>query len=431
MIGVMGAVAVFAIVPLVAGGARRMVAWSTAAAYLLLLGVASAAPEWSTLDSAPASFLAVSAGFVLLGVTLWVAGRGSSARAYEQSRLSAFGPSARRVGEFFQFAAIVVLAYVTWPLLRIASWRGPVAALGLGVSGVVLAFAFRWLKVSERIQRVDDRWLARSHPATSSDDRRVAVAAWVVFVAALLAVIAAHGLCLVTVAAVAAVVAAHLLTRRAGKGSPFPLRPIVAALSLFAFYFAVRTIAGSDIALHFPGILETPFSDAAEAALALVVGLGAWMMIGLWPFHGAGAGSAAAIVGGAFLIRWGNGLIPDGMMHAAPIFAIVAMVAALHASATGRVGEFAGALGVLAVTAHERGAWAFFGIASCLAVVRLVPKEAMRVPLCPPGLDRRQFGAILLIPALAVTLPWMLRGEAFQAAVAMVAGVPLALSLRD
>lgn len=421
-------VLLLAILPLYLGRVRPAFAWVMGGIFLLLLGTAGPRQEWEMLANAPTSFLAVSAGFSWLGFGLlgygwWVGWRGGAL----------LGPPTRTsiALALLLLAVIVAMLADAWPLLYLASWRGPVVALGLGATGAVLALLFGWLKLPSRIQALDDRWLARTHPPAPALSAQAELFTWCALLAAVLLVLLSHALIAFGLGAFAFVVAAQRVMRQRGKSSPIPLRPILAIISLFVFYFAVRTIAGGDIPLRFPGILETPFSFAAEASLALVIGLGAWVMLGLWPFHGAGAGSAAAIVGGAFLIRWGNGLIPDGMAHAAPLFAIVAMVAALHAAATGRVGEYAGALGVLAVTTPHRMAWAFFGVASCLALVRLLPNGGNRVPLCPPGLDRRQFGAILLIPILGVALPSMLRGESFQTAVAVLAGVPLVLGMRE
>jgi len=103
------------------------------------------------------------------------------------------------------------------------------------------------------------------------------------------------------------------------------------------------------------------------------------------------------------------GLIPMGIVHAVPLFALVAAFATVHAAATGRVGEYTAALGVLAVTTAQGGAWALFALASLVALMRLVDYHP---PI--PGLDRRQLAGVALIPALAAVLPMALRGETFR-----------------
>ena len=409
-----------ALLPLLGSGSRRAVGWSLVGALLILLGVAAATPDWSDLGAAPATFTAVSAGFVWLGTAVIAAGAWSASRAGDEFSLKRLGPVGANLGIT---AAALAGAYVIsaiWPLLYAGSWRGVLAAAGLGASGAVLAVAVPRARVAEGIRWLDRRWLAPTRVAGAPLATRAAQITWALLVAAVLVVLFTPHLFAFTAGALGATAAGYRLARPLGRTPRAPVQEVVAGAALLVFLWWVWTIAGSEIPLRFPGILETPFSDAAEAALALVVGLGAWALLGLWPWHGAGPGSALALVGGVFLIRWGAGLIPGGVLHAAPIYAVVVVAAVVHAAATGRVGEYTAALGVLAVLGGGDGAWGLFGLASCLATLRLANYE---VPIA--GLDRRQIGGIVLLPLLAWALPTMLTGQTFATVVAVLSGAAL------
>ena len=419
-IDLLAALDALTILPLLGSGSRRAVGWSTVGAFLIILGIASAAPDWATLASAPDTFLAVSAGFVWLGVSCIAFGGWAASQEEQTLALHPAGPVA--VNLAITLAAVIMLyvLYRAWPLLVGGNWRGLIAALGLGGTGVVLVLVLPFTRAARGFKWVDDRWLARKPtpgPCLEERGRRIV---WGVALAGVVALLWSGYLFVAVIAALVTVVAAHRLAREAGRAPALPVQPIVVAISLLTFTWFVVTIAGADLPLHFPDILDAPLSDTAEALLALILGLGVWSLLGLWPFHGAGPGSALALVGGALLLRWGVGLIPIGIEHAAPLFALVAAYAALHAAATGRVGEYTAALGVLAVTSGQRGTWALFVLASLVALMRL---SDYHPPI--PGLDRRQLAGVALIPALAAVLPGALRGETFLTVVAVIAGVAL------
>jgi hypothetical protein len=414
------------ILPLLGSGSRRAVGWSTVGALLIILGVASAAPDWATLSTAPDTFLAVSAGFVWLGVTCLAFGGWAASQEEATLALHPAGPVALNLAIT---AAAVIVSYVlyrAWPLLVGGNWKGLAAAIGLGGMGVVLALGLPLLRGARMFKWIDERWLARTYPPGPCFEERGRRIVWGVTLAAVAALLWSGYLYVGVIAALVAVVAAHRLGREAGRAPALPVQPIVVALSLLTFTWLVVTIAGADIPLHFPDILDAPLSDTAEAMLALILGLGIWSLLGLWPFHGAGPGSALALVGGALLLRWGVGLIPAGIEHAMPIFALVAGFATLHAASTGRVGEYTAALGVLAVAGGEKGTWALFALASLVALMRL---SEYHPPI--PGLDRRQLAGVALIPALAAVLPGALRGETFLTVVAVLAGVSLFRPAQD
>ena len=419
MDALLGALDALTLLPLLASGERRAVGWSTVGAFFVILGVAGAAPEWAALAHAPESFVAVSAGFVWLGFGCLGAAGWYAARGLPALSLHRLGPVGVNLAITVAAVVVAYLFYEVWHLLLAASWRGAVAGAGLAGTGAALFTLLEMTRAARPFTWLDERWLAprwRAGPSLPPRTRQVLGA---VTGAAVLTVALSGNLLAAVAAALIATVAAHRLARAAGRAAPLPVQPAVAVVGLLGFSWLAATIAGSDVPLSLPGILDSPFSETAEALLALFLGLGAWALLGLWPFHGAGPGSALAFVGGALLLQWGVGLVPSGMEHAAPLFGIVAGVAVLHAAATGRAGEYASALGILALGAGA-GTWGLFALASILATMRLLD---YRPPV--PGLDRRQLGGIAMIPALASVLPSALRGETFVTTLAVLAGVAL------
>lgn len=408
------------LLPLLASGVRRAVGWAIAGSFLLILGVASAAPDWAELALAPATFVAVSAGFAWLGLGCIGLAAWFASREAKDLSLRRIGPAGVNLGLTLGVIVVAYVIYTCWALFWFGSWRGVVAAAGLGATGVVLGTLLPMLRVGRGVRWLDERWLARRYDMGPCLEGRGRWIAWGIAVVGAAGVLLSGHLLIAVAAALTVVVGVHRLAREGGRAPGVPIQPIVVATSLLIFTWLVVTIAGPDVPLRFPGILDAPFSETAEAMLALFLGLAAWALLGLWPFHGVGPGSVLALVGGALLIRWGMGLIPTGMSHAAPLFAIVATIATLHAAATGRAGEYAAALGVLAVTSGQRGTWALFALASLLAAMRLLEYAP---PI--PGLDRRELGGVALIPALAALLPAALRLETGFAAIAVLAGVAL------
>lgn len=414
-----GALDALTLLPLLASGDRRAVGWNTMGAFLVILGVAAVLPEWHELTFAPTSFVAVSAGFVWLGFACIVMADVRRSARVGTLAILRFGPPALWVAYVIYLAVILFVVFVTFPLLKAASWRGPVAALGLGGSAAVIWTLLGLSRVGQGWKWLDEKWLARRWPAGECLPPRGQQVVLAVILFAVATVVLSGNLLVAVAAAMIAVVGAHRLGRERGRAPHLPVQPIVVGLGLLIFTWLAATIAGSEIPLSLPGILDSPLSETAEALLILFLGLGAWALIGLFPFHGVAQGSTLALVGGALLLRWGAGFIPNGLAHAMPLFAVVAGVAVLHAASTGRVGEFAAAVGVLA-TGSGAGAWGLFALASILAAMRI---HDYKPPI--PGLDRRQLGGIAMIPALASVLPSALRGETFITTLAVLAGVAL------
>ncbi|HVX87369.1 MAG TPA: hypothetical protein VG940_00465 [Gemmatimonadales bacterium] len=412
--------AALTLLPLIDAGSKRAVGWTMMGALLVLLGVAPAFPEWAALSGAPVSFLAVSAGLVLLGVgaivygAAWWGGKESPLLV-----VARYGQVGTGVANAVRVFALIYLLDRCWPLIVAAGWWGLLAAFGLGGSFALVWTLLQIGRVGRWGRWLDERWLARKWSVGQCLPLRARQVVFAVILFAAVTVVLSANLLVAVTGAMIAVVGTHRLLRETGRAPAIPVQPVVAAAGLLLFAWLAATIAGGEVPLSLPGILDSPLSETAEALLALLLGIGAWALLGLFPFHGVGPGSGLALVGGAMLLRWGTGFIYNGMAHAAPLFAVVAGVAVLHAASTGRVGEYLAALGVLALGSGV-GTWWLFGVASLMAVMRLL---ALRSPV--PGLDRRQLGGIAMLPALASVLPSAIRGETFVTALAILAGVAL------
>jgi hypothetical protein len=411
---------VLALLALLGAGSRRALGWTIVGALSIILGVASLANEWSALSTLSRTVVAVSAGLTWAGLGVMAWGAWSAVRAKDRFIVGARGPLAANVGITIAAATSGVLLYFLAPLLFAGSWQGVVAAAGITGTLAVLAFLLPLAGIPRAIKWLDQRWLAPKREADPCLERRGRIIAWSTIGVALLILLVVDHLFAAVASTLAIAVASHRLALDAGHAPKLPVVPIIAGLSLLTYLALISNIAGSEIGLGYPAILETPFSLRAEALLALILGAGLWVLLGLWPFHGAGPGSALAIVAGLLLTQWGARIIPMGIQHAAPLFAAVAVIAAFHAAATGRVGEYVASLGVLAVVAGVPQSWIFFALASAMALHRLSGKPS---PI--PGIERRELGGILLIPILAFLLPRMILGETVLTVAAVYAGVAL------
>ena len=105
-----------------------------AGAFIYLLGAASFIPDRGELLSLPTEFVAVSAGFIWLGGALILWGLFAAFHARDQlvvRRLAATALGVALIG-------LLPLLYAWCDLLLAASWRGLLAAAGLGGAGVFL-----------------------------------------------------------------------------------------------------------------------------------------------------------------------------------------------------------------------------------------------------------------------------------------------------
>lgn len=397
-------------------GAKRAVGWVIAGAFLFLLGICSVLPERADLAYLPVEFVAVSAGFLWLGGALIARGIWEAQKEGSGRLVARLGAAATGLASI----ALVLLIFAWRDLVIAASWRGVLAAVGLGGAGVVVVTLLGLARVERAWKWLDDRWLTNwsgGTPTILPGRVRLKGALSVVCFAVTLAVphliVAMAGTLLGTVLL-------HDALRPAGKVPHWGWQPFILLVAFGLVTWFTWTIAGPDLPLTPSGLAEAPFSEAAEILLAPMLGLAAWALLGLWPLHGAGPASALSFLGGLFLIRWGSMLIPTGMEHMAPLAGIVALLAALHAASRRRSGEYAAALGVLAVAPSGIAAWPFFVLGSVPASLWIVDK---RSPI--PGLDRHQLVGAALIPALAWALPTMLRGETILTVAALIAGATL------
>jgi hypothetical protein len=415
--------AVFLALALLVAGNRRATGLVIAGGFLYLVGFASVVPDLDILPQLPPSFLAVSAGFIWVGVAAAKWGLFAGLLRREELVIAKLGRVVTPAVVGTGTVALLLLLYVTRAILLAAGWQGLVVAIGFAGSGVFLMTLLGIARPGRGWKWLDDRWLTRwstGTPALFPGRTRLKGAS------ALLFLLAGTLLPHFGVAALATVVGTFLLhdaLRPAGKVPRWGLQPFIVLGALLASTWFVWTIAGPDVPLTLAGLHEAPFSVAAELVLAPMVGLAAWALLGLWPLHGAGPASALSIVGGALLIRWGMGVIPTGMVHIAPLAGVVALLAAFHAIAIRRVGEYAAALGVLALAPSGAAAWPLFVLGSVPATLWIFGRN-----LVVPGLDRQRLVGVLLLPALGWALPTMLRGETVLTVMVILAGCVLFLS---
>ena len=67
-------------------------------------------------------------------------------------------------------------------------------------------------------------------------------------------------------------------------------------------------------------MIDGPFSPAFQTTAAVILALAAWPLLRLWPLHGTRTGPAAALAGGAILLRVLSSIVPDGNAHWQPVF---------------------------------------------------------------------------------------------------------------
>jgi hypothetical protein len=413
------ALVLLSFLPLLAAGDRKLVGRHLAGSIVVILGVGAALPDWDALADAPRMFVVICAGLAEVGLGMLVFSQPIDPKVKGIWRYLR-SPDGWSLKGLARGVIFVQLGMHLEPLMSEGGWRGVVAAFGIAATGAVLLILVPLAKIPDAIRWLDQRWLAPKREADPCLGRRGRIIAWSTIGVALLVLLFVDHLFAAVASTLAIAVASHRLALDAGHAPKLPVVPIIAGLSLLTYLALISNIAGSEIGLGYPAILETPFSLRAEALLALILGAGLWVLLGLWPFHGAGPGSALAIVAGLLLTQWGARIIPMGIQHAAPLFAAVAVIAAFHAAATGRVGEYVASLGVLAVVAGVPQSWIFFALASAMALHRLSGKPS---PI--PGIERRELGGILLIPILAFLLPRMILGETVLTVAAVYAGVAL------
>lgn len=414
--------ALFLALALLLAGNPTAIGRVIAGGILFLLGYASVVPDLPVLNTLPTTFLAVSAGFIWLGLAVTAWGVRCGVRQREGMVLARFGEVMGQVLLTCATVVFVTLLYAVKGIAGAASWRGVVAGVGLGGTGLFLILGLSFARIGRGWRWLDHRRLTRwSGPSPAIfplTSRTSGLAADLLFLAA---VVVPHfgvaALCIV-----AGTFLLHDALRPLGKVPRWGLQPFIVLIALLAATWFMLTIAGGELPLTTRGLLEAPFSAAAEMALAPIIALAAWALLGLWPLHGTGPASALAFLGGLLLLRWGNGIIPAGMEHLAPVAGVVAVLAAMHAASLRRSGELAAALGVLAVVPSGGMAWPLFILGAVPGTLWMVDR-----PSPVPGLDRHQLVGVLLLPALAWALPTMLRGETVLTVVALVAGVALFL----
>lgn len=308
---------------------------------------------------APTTFLQINSGIETLGLVLvlWPA-----ARELRGPRLLAALP-----GVLLILAATVAAGLSLFPLARSAGWLPILGyALLLGAGSLVLAALGRLARALEPWRRLDQVLLERHPPTLVPALPSTADLVWFAgLFAAAVAIGVAPSLRAVSLASMIVAVTGHVLLRRQGAGSPLPVAALLALfmIPVFTWFRAISGDANPSLA----GLVNAPFSPAAEVQLFPWVWLVAWGFAALWPLHGL-VFPLSAPVGAILLIRLGAHPLPDGAEHWAPLFMPLTLLGLWHAAATVddasvRRRRILGLLtavaffGIVAGSVGEAGAW--------------------------------------------------------------------------
>jgi len=267
-------------------------------------------------------FLQVVAGFVLLGVGLgWTA------------------------GVWLPMLAVTIAAGLSVRILfGFTGWLRPI-----GIAAAVLALAvLGWLLIAwlrpGRLLIALDRGLLDSHQRSAWRPS----AGWMptgpilaTAAAAVLALVIPH-LWTVLGGATVALLAGWVATRRAHR-SAWILLPGALLIAL-GLLWSVRL--SGPLGGWIPTLIDGPFSPRAAQALALLIGLAAAVVAGIWPLHRLSVpillAPVAVAVSGTFAVL----LIPDGVQWWQPIFAPLALIGMAHAIAVRRSDQLLVAMGM-------------------------------------------------------------------------------------
>lgn len=221
-------------------------------------------------------------------------------------------------------AALVVVVAV-WPLAALAGWMRSLGA-GAGVLALALlgAGALRVLRPGRVLDALDRALLDRQGRAAWRPP-----ADWM----------PTAPLLVLALCAAAALAVPHLV---AGIGGPVLalvvawrcdrrrwVLPLTAAVLLLALIGSLH-LAGP-LGGWIPGLIDGPFAPRAERWLALLAALGVVGVAGLWPVHGATVPVLLAPLAIAVGGLWAARLLPDGVAYWQPLFAPLAVLAAVHA----------------------------------------------------------------------------------------------------
>lgn len=244
-----------------------------------------------------------------------------------------------------------------------------------------------------------------SRLAWSSSDQGAITLLSIHAAALLLALVVPH-LHLLELSLTIAIIAGVLLERRLDAEAFPQFGQGVTMLLFLGSWYALSAVAG-EAPLGLGALRDAPYSPAFEVTVALPLALGAWPLLGLFPFHQTRLGPLAPLAGGALLVRVAAVAVPNGLAHWQPLLFLLLVVAMTHALLTRRDAEALGALAGLGLLSGVAAAgWCGLGLAAGVTVIRghTLLTAAGRV-LNPRGeaLVRglAVTGALLVVPVLS------------------------------
>jgi hypothetical protein len=383
----------------------------------LLLGLALASQIVSGGSDDPAAH-AISIGILSFGVAL----------ALSQTGLVLWkGGQALPTRIATLCTGIVVLGLglnLARPAIDIGAWPTAATIAGLTLAALLLTSVTRLGPVSAGLRRLE---AARSSSASAtqapSDAGPVKWAASLHLMGVLAALTVPH-LHLYLAAILCGVLGGAFLERLRGRSSRWLFSLVPSLLGFFLSWFLLTRVAGEQ-SLRLSELMDAPYSPAFELLAALLLGLVAWSLLGLWPWLFMPVGPATPILGATLLVRLIAPVLPYGLHHWQPILYPLVAVAAWHAAVVKREDESLTALASLGLLSGERVAgWA--GVALVAAAILLRPDG------WSAKLGRRWATAAvwMVIPlATLLTLPILsaaLTAQAFYTTVT-VAGAAVAL----
>jgi hypothetical protein len=365
----------------------------------------------------PATYLSITAALLLLGA-LFSLGQAFVGPAGVEA------PLPRRVAGL---GGMVVLGLTLWVAAPLALAGGLgwalIALLILAASLGVFRAVGRWLMLSRRLHRLDQRLFGRIQPGpTRMWTGRDAPLLALHLALAAVALFAPH-LVLLLAAVVGTAATGALLERRVDSSMRWPWA-MSAGLGILALAGGCTIAIAGEVPLALEQLRDGPFSPAFEPAAALAWLAAVWPLLRLWPFHSHRYGPATSVAGAAILIRVTVPILPGGTQHWQPLIFPLLVLSAWYAAGLGRVRLALASVATAGLISLRPGAaWAgvilLLGGAATSIGGRFGPAEryapgiaalaalvlmAEAVPLLAGALQTQTFYTVLLAVGLAVTL---------------------------
>jgi hypothetical protein len=199
----------------------------------------------------------------------------------------------------------------------------------------------------------------------------------------------------------------HVLMRRVGGGSRVPVSAFASLLVVPVCQFIATASGGSNPVIG--SLNGAPIGDAAATRLVPWLACAAWILGGIWPWHGL-IFPLIAPLAAVLLLRLGAQVFPAAMDHWSPAFMPLALLGTWHVAAS-RDGQGSGPrrlveilvalafFGAFAGGAGVTGAWWLIGAAALVPWLTGGSLQGWldRTPLAEVGWLPLAWGALLVI----------------------------------